>query len=174
MTKNLLKILFLLIALLSVNVIAQNSDNVDLRAKVKQQMLKAQGNLPMVEKNSTSANSNYLSFPNISTTVFRILILLLSSIIALSLVFLRRVKIQHKQISKQFKENIRLIREESYKQPIDYSLTPVRKSLLDKIENCLEENTISYLAKKLKIAKGEIHLVNSIKSYASGTNIARG
>lgn len=174
MMKHLLKILILLITLLSVNGLAQNGDSVNIRAKVKQQMLKAQGNLPMVEKNSTSANSNFFSFPNISTTVFRMLILLLSSIIALSLVFLRRVKIQHKLISKQFKENIRLIREESFKQPIDYSLTPVRKSLLEKIENCFEESTISSLAKKLNIAKGEIHLVNSIKSYASGTNVARG
>jgi len=174
MMKKTVCILILSFALLSVNCFAQSSNNTDIRAKVKEQMLKAQGNMPMIEKKSFEANNNgYFSFPNISTTLFRILILLLSAIMILSLVFLRRVRIQEKLVSKQFKENIRLIREEGLKQPIDYTLTPVRKSLLEKIENCFEDNSISSLARKLNIAKGEILLVNSIKNYTSETNVAR-
>jgi len=173
MMKKTVCILILSFALLSVNCFAQSSNNTDIRAKVKEQMLKAQGNMPMIEKKSLEANNGYFSFPNISTTLFRILILLLSAIMILSLVFLRRVRIQEKLVSKQFKENIRLIREEGLKQPIDYTLTPVRKSLLEKIENCFEDNSISSLARKLNIAKGEILLVNSIKNYTSETNVAR-
>jgi hypothetical protein len=104
--------------------------------------------------------------------MFRVLILFLSSIIVLSLVFLRRVKIQEKEITKQFKENIRLIREESLRQPIDYSLTPIRKSLLQQFGDSLEERAITVLARKLKIAKGEILLANSIKNYATESNMA--
>ena len=170
MKKHFIQILLLLITLLSINNFAQENGAVDIRAKVKAQMLKAQGSMPMVTKESKNTN---VSFPNISTGVFRLLILILSAVIILSLVFLRRVKIQEKVVSKQFRENIRLIREESLKQPIDYSLTPVRKSLLEKIESCFEDETITALARKLNIAKGEIMLVNSIKNYASDRNVAR-
>jgi len=173
MKNKIVCVLMLSIALLSVNIFAQSSNSIDIKTKVKEKMLKAQGNTQMIEKRLEERSKGTFSFPNISTTLFRILILLLSSIIILSLVFLRRVKIREKLVSKQFKENIRLIREESLKQPINYTLTPVRKSLLQKIENCFEENTISSLARKLNIAKGEILLVNSIKNYASETNVAR-
>ncbi len=166
--KNYLIQILILIILFGANSFAQENGTIDIKAKVKAQMLKAQSNMPMVTKKS---ENNNVSFPNISTGVFRLLILVLSSIIVLSLVFLRRVKIQDKLLSKQFRENIRLVREEQYKQPIDYSLTPVRKSLLEKIENCFEEKTITTLARKLKIAKGEILLVNSIKNYTFGTSV---
>ena len=169
MMKNLTKILIVSIALFSINVFGQNSGNVDLRAKVKEQMNQAQANSAMITK--TNLESESIIFPNISPMVFRISIFLLVSIIVLSLVFLRRVKIQHKMVSMQFKENIRLIREESLKQPINYTLTPVRKGLLEQIENCLEDKTISSLARKLNIAKGEILLVNNIRSYASNSGI---
>ena len=161
--------IMMLIFLLSVSSFAQESNSVDIRAKVKSQMLKAQSNMPMATKN----NSSSVSFPNISSGVFNFLILVLSSIIVLSLVFLRRVKIQSKEISKQCRENIRLIREENLRKPQDYSLTPVRKGLLEKIENCFDDKTISTLARKFKIAKGEIMLVNNIKNYASDTNMVR-
>lgn len=169
MMKNLTKILIALVAFSNLMLFAQ--DNVDLRAKVKEQMNQVQANSPVVTKADLESES--IIFPNISPLVFRILIFLLGSIIVLLLVFLRRVKIQHKMISMQFKENIRLIREESLKQPINYTLTPVRKGLLEKIENCLEDKTISNLARKLNIAKGEIMLVNSIRSYASNSGIYR-
>lgn len=165
--------ILILITLFATNSFAQQNNTVDIRAKVKAQMLKAQANMPMVEKNSEIQKNGRFSFPNISMNLFRILILVLSSIILLSFVLLRRVKIKEKVISKQFRENIRLLREENLKKPIDYSLTPVRKSLLEKIESCFEEQTITALARKLNIAKGEIHLVNSIKSYASAINVAR-
>ena len=160
----------ILLVLLSVGAFAQQSRNVDIRAKVKAQMLQAQSNMPMETKNSSSN----VSFPNISSGVFSFLVFVLGSIIILSLVFLRRVKIQSKEISKQFRENIRLIREEKLRQPLDYTLTPVRKTLLEKIENCFDDKTISTLARKLEIAKGEIMLVNNIKNYASNSNMARG
>jgi hypothetical protein len=156
--------------LLSANSFAQENNAVDIRAKVKAQMLQAQGNMPMVTKESINKS---VSFPSISSGVFKVLILFLVSIVVLSLVFLRRVKIQEKVVSKQFRENIRLIREESLKQPINYSLTPVRKSLLEKIVSCFEEKPITALARKLNIAKGEIMLVNSIKNYVSDSNVAR-
>lgn len=164
--------ILLLITLFASSSIAQDKGFVDVRAKVKAQMLKAQANMPMVQKNDLKKESGF-SFPNISMGIFRILILALSSIILISFVFLRRVKIKEKAVTKQFRENIRLLREENLRKPIDYSLTPVRKSLLEKIESCFEEKTISALARKLKIAKGEIHLVNSIKSYSSAINMAR-
>jgi len=173
MRKLLIQILILTVTLLSVNLFAQNDSKVDIRAMVKAQMLKAQGNIPMVEKKSAKGKSERVSFPNISSGVFRVLIFILSSIIILSLVYLRRVRIQHQLVSKRFKENIRLIREESLRPPIDYSLTPVRKSLLEKIGTSLEEKTITSLAKKLNIAKGEILLVNSMKNYAAESSIAR-
>ncbi|MDA3859901.1 MAG: hypothetical protein PF445_01630 [Melioribacteraceae bacterium] len=170
MNKPFIQILILLVMLLSANSFAQENNAVDIRAKVKAQMLQAQGNMPMVTKESINKS---VSFPSISSGVFKVLILFLVSIVVLSLVFLRRVKIQEKVVSKQFRENIRLIREESLKQPINYSLTPVRKSLLEKIESCFEEKTITALARKLNIAKGEIMLVNSIKNYVSDSNVAR-
>ncbi len=157
----------LLLTLLSVNNFSQQNSEVDIRAKVRAQMLQAQSNMQKV-KTKGSAN---VGFPSISDEVFNLLIFVLGSIIILSLVFLRRVKIQSKEISRQFRENIRLIREENLRRPIDYSLTPVRKSLIEKIENCFDDKTITGLARKLKIAKGEIMLVNSIKNYASDTNI---
>ncbi len=162
--------ILIVLVLLSVSNFAQQNSSIDVRAKVKAQMLKAQSNMAMGTKTSKSENA---SFPNISSGVFSFLILVLSSIIILSLVFLRRVKIQSKEISRQFRENIRLIREENLRQPLDYTLTPVRKSLFEKIENCFDDKTISTLARKLKIAKGEIMLVNNIKSYASDSNMAR-
>ena len=168
--KNFLVQIIVLLILLSAISIAQENGEVDIRAKVKAQMLQAQSNMTM---GTISSKSENVSFPNISSGVFSFLILVLSSIIVLSLVFLRRVKIQSKEISKQFRENIRLIREESFRQPLDYTLTPVRKNLLEKIENCFDDKTISTLARKLKIAKGEILLVNSIKNYASDSNMAR-
>ncbi len=167
-------IIILLIAFVFINGVttAQNSDNVDLKAIVKAQMLQAQGGSSQtITKESSTSNSRNVAFPNISSGVFKLLILMLSTIIVLSLVFLRRVRIQQKLISKQFKENIRLIREESLRQPIDHSLTPVRKGLLEKIENCFGEQNVTALARQLKIAKGEILLVNNIKSYGSETNI---
>ncbi len=169
MMKNLIKILIALVAFSNIVLFAQ--DNVDLRAKVKEQINQVQANSPVVTKADLESES--IIFPNISPMVFRILIFLLGSIIVFALVFLRRVKIKHKMISLQFKENIRLIREESLKQPINYTLTPVRKGLLEKIETCLEDKTISNLARKLNIAKGEIMLVNSIRSYASNSGIYR-
>jgi len=169
MMKNLIKILIALVSFSNIVLFAQ--DNLDLRAQVKEQMNQVQANSPVVTKADLESES--MIFPNISPMVFRILIFLLGSIIVFALVFLRRVKIQHKMISLQFKENIRLIREESLKQPINYTLTPVRKGLLEKIENCLEDKTISNLARKLNIAKGEIMLVNSIRSYASNSGIYR-
>jgi len=178
----LIQISFLLIIAIFSNNFAQDTDAIDIKAKVKAQMLEAQSNQnnsstfsKSVGKNKTlksGINENY-SFPEISSAVFNLLILILSSIIVLSLVFLRRVKIQQKLISQQFKENIRLIRGEELRHPIDYSLTPIRKGLLGKIELCLNEKNISILAKKLKIAKGEILLVNGIKNYGSESNIAR-
>lgn len=169
MMKNLIKILIALVAFSNIVLFAQ--DNVDLRAKVKEQINQVQANSPVVTKADLESES--IIFPNISPMVFRILIFLLGSIIVFALVFLRRVKIKHKMISLQFKENIRLIREESLKQPINYTLTPVRKGLLEKIETCLEDKTISNLARKLNIAKGEIMLVNNIRSYASNSGIYR-
>ncbi len=171
MIKRFSQILIIAISFISVSTFGQSSDKVDIRAIVKAQMLKAQGG-EMITKESVNDSRN-VAFPNISSGVFNLLILALGSIIVLSLVFLRRVKIQQKAISKQFKENIRLIREESLRQPTDHSLTPVRKGLLEKIESCLEEQSITSLARKLSIAKGEIHLVNSIKSYGSETSLAR-
>jgi hypothetical protein len=171
MIKRFSQILIIAISFLSITTFAQSSEKIDVHALVKAQMLKAQGGSQMITKESTLKRSNEI-FPDISSGLFRVLILILSSIIVLSLVFLRRVKIQQKLISKQFKENIRLIREENLRQPIDHSLTPVRKGLLEKIEYCLEEQSITALARKLKIAKGEIQLVNNIKTYGSGTNIA--
>jgi len=173
MTKRFLQILIITISFVNITTLAQSSDNVDLQAIVKAQMLQAQGGSEMITKESVKNNSRNVAFPNISSGVFNLLILILSSVIVLSLVFLRRVKIQQKIISKQFKENIRLIREENLRHPIDHSLTPVRKGLLEKIESCLGEQNITALARKLKIAKGEILLVNNIKSYGSGTKIAR-
>jgi hypothetical protein len=167
--KNLIKILIALVAFSNIVLFAQ--DNVDLRAKVKEQINQVQANSSVVTKADLESES--IIFPNISPMVFRILIFLLGSIIVFALVFLRRVKIKHKMISLQFKENIRLIREESLKQPINYTLTPVRKGLLEKIETCLEDKTISNLARKLNIAKGEIMLVNNIRSYASNSGIYR-
>lgn len=169
MMKNLIKILIALVAFSNLMLFAQ--DNVDLRAKVKEQINQVQANSSVVTKADLESES--IIFPNISPMVFRILIFLLGSIIVFALVFLRRVKIKHKMISLQFKENIRLIREESLKQPINYTLTPVRKGLLEKIETCLEDKTISNLARKLNIAKGEIMLVNNIRSYASNSGIYR-
>jgi len=169
MMKNLIKILIALVAFSNIVLFAQ--DNVDLRAKVKEQINQVQANSPVVTKADLESES--IIFPNISPMVFRILIFLLGSIIVFALVFLRRVKIKHKMISLQFKENIRLIREESLKQPINYTLTPVRKGLLEKIETCLEDKTISNLARKLNIAKGEIMLVNNIRSYVSNSGIYR-
>ena len=171
MIKRFTQILVIAISFISVTTVAQSSEKIDVHALVKAQMLKAQGGSNMVTKESTLNNANDI-FPDLSAGLFRILILILSSIVVLSLVFLRRVKIQQKIISKQFKENIRLIREENLRQPIDQSLTPVRKGLLEKIEYCLEEQSITTLARKLKIAKGELQLVNNIKTYGSGTNIA--
>ncbi|MCF6270929.1 MAG: hypothetical protein L3J41_14525 [Melioribacteraceae bacterium] len=173
MIKRFLQILILTIFLINIAAVAQNSSNVDVRAIVKAQMLEAQGGSQMITKESVEKNSRIAAFPNISSGVFNILILMLSATIVLSLVFLRRVKIQQKIISKQFKENIRLLREENLRKPIDHSLTPVRMGLLEKIENCFGEQNITALARKLKIAKGEILLVNNIKSYGSETNIAR-
>jgi len=169
--KNWILRISILITLFSTAIVGQDNSALDLKAKVKAQMLKAQNNMPMVEKNEKTENSSFY-IPNISTGMFRVLILFLSSIIVLSLVFLRRVKIQEKEITKQFKENIRLIREESLRQPIDYSLTPIRKSLLQQFGDSLEERAITVLARKLKIAKGEILLANSIKNYATESNMA--
>jgi hypothetical protein len=172
MIKRFTQILIIAIAFINIATVAQSSEKIDVHALVKAQMLKAQGGNQMITKESTQNNSGNVLFPDISAGLFRVLILILSSIIVLSFVFLRRVKIQQKLISKQFKENIRLIREEGLRQPIDHSLTPIRKGLLGKIEYCLEEQNVTTLARKLKIAKGEILLVNNIKTYGSGTNIA--
>lgn len=173
MKKIFLQILIIAISFANVTTFAQNSGEVDIRAIVKAQMLQAQSSGEMITKELVTNNSKNVIFPDISSEVFKILILVLSTIIVLSLVFLRRVKIQQKTVSKQFKENIRLIREEGLRQPIDHSLTPVRKGLLEKIGSCLGEQNITTLARKLKIAKGEILLVNSIKSYGSEPSIAR-
>lgn len=167
----ILRISILLITLFSVAIVAQDNSALDLKAKVKAQMLKAQNNMPMVEKSKTTENSSFY-IPSISTGMFRVLILILSAIIVLSLVFLRRVKLQEKEITRQFKENIRLIREESLRHPTDYSLTPVRKSLIQQFGDSFEERTITILARKFKIAKGEILLANSIKNYATESNMA--
>lgn len=166
--KNSIVKIALLLVLLSVNNFSQQNSDVDIRAKVRAQILQAQSNMHKV-KTKEVAN---VGFPNISDGFFNLLIFVLGSIIILSLVFLRRVKIQSKEIARQFRENIRLIREESLRRPIDYSLTPVRTSLIEKIENCFDDKTITGLARKLKIAKGEIMLVNSIKNYASDVTIA--
>ncbi len=172
MIRKFSQILIIAITFVSISTFAQSSDDVDVKAIVKAQMLKAQGGSQLVTKEPVS-NLKNVAFPAISSGVFSGLILVLSAIVVLSLVFLRRVKIQQKLISKQFKENIRLIREESLRHPIDHSLTPVRMGLLGKIESCIGEQNITALARKLKIAKGEIHLVNSIKSYGSQTILAR-
>jgi hypothetical protein len=125
----------------------------------------------MVEKANSSTNAS--AFPTISSGVFKGLIFILVATIVLSLVFLRRVKINEKEISRQFKENIRLIREENLRYPINYSLTPVRQSLISQIGNTFEESAITRLARKLKIAKGEILLANNIKNYASEKIVVR-
>ncbi len=184
MIKKISQILFIAISFVSITIIAQDSVSVDLRAMVKAQMLQAQSS-QMITKESTKTSIKKdsrifsypkvpnVAFPKISSGVFKILVLILSAVILISLVILRRVRIQQKIVSKQFKENIRLIREEGLRQPIDFSLTPVRKGLLEKIECCLEEKSITVLARKLKISKGEIHLVNSIKTYGSELTLAR-
>lgn len=166
------KIIILFVALLSTMLFAQDNGNIDIKAKVKAQMLKAQSSMVMADKQS-EAKSSDSAFPNISSGVFNGLIFILLATIILSLVFLRRVKIQEKEVSRQFKENIRLLREENLRQPINYSLTPVRQSLISKISGTFEESTITILARKLKIAKGEILLANNIKNYASENNYVR-
>ncbi len=165
-------IFILVIAFFSSTMIAQENKTIDIKAKVKAQMLKAQSSMPMVQKENSEKTTN-AAFPNISSVVFKGLIFVLLTTVILSLVFLRRVKIHEKEISKQFKENIRLIREESLRQPIDYTLTPVRQSLIHKIGSTFEESAITVLARKLKIAKGEILLAGNMKNYASERNIAR-
>lgn len=170
--KNFLIHIVLLITLLGSSTFAQQSNYINVKSKVKAQMLKAQANMPMVKKANNVEKSWSFIIPNISMGIFRIIILALISVILLSFVFLRRAKIREKLVSKEFRENIRLIREENLRKPLDYTLTPVRKSLLEKIESCFEDKTISALARKLNISKGEILLANNIKSYASAINVA--
>jgi len=173
MIKRISQILIIAITFVSVNTFAQSSDKIDVHEIVKAQMLNAQGNNGMITKKSVVHKTNNFAFPKLSSSLFSFLIFILGSILIFALVFLRRVRIQHKLISKQFKENIRLVREEKFIPAIDYSLTPVRQSLMEKIGVYLEEQNITELAKKLKIAKGELFLVNNIKNYGSEKRMVR-
>ncbi len=62
-------------------------------------------------------------------------------------VFTQSKKFKKKKLVSNLKENIRLLREENLRQPIDYSLTPVRQSLINKIGSSFEESTITKLAR---------------------------
>ena len=99
---------------------------------------------------------------------FKAFILFEASLLASILVMYRRKKIGFKkELRRELKENISLLRTEKLDVKPDKKLEGLRKSLTRKNINLKQgSNSITNLAKKLSIAKGEVHLAIKLNVIA--------
>jgi len=115
----------------------------------------------VIKKSKSSKNS-------IKSIYIKIFILFESSLLAAIVVIYRRKKLGFKKaLRKELKQNIGLLRKEQLKSESADDLVNVRKSLTrKKIKVQNGTSSITKLAKKLSIAKGEVHLAVKLNMIA--------
>jgi hypothetical protein len=99
--------------------------------------------------------------------IIRVSVMVTISFIAFALVFIRRKKLNTKKSKKKdYKDGIKLIREERVKDKKDSKLSLIRNKLIGSASSYqLSNDTITKNARELNIAKGEIYLAARIKSH---------
>jgi hypothetical protein len=110
-------------------------------------------------------------FNKLSDTGMKVLILLFASIIAASVVFIRRKKYSRKSTTNQtLKNNIKLLREERIFVKQNPKLSDVRNSLgsSPSLYNNGRESILK-VARELNISQGEIFLAAKIKAHELGS-----
>ena len=124
----------------------------------------------MVVKNASIANVKQSEL-GIS---YEVVILLASSIIIFSSVFVRRKVKKSKAPQKKLKKNISLMREEKFIKKIDPKLKRIRTNLClnSRYLNEQDEN-LTVTAKKFQIAKGEILLASRLNDQLVNQNLSR-
>ncbi|MDR3627342.1 MAG: hypothetical protein P4L45_10940 [Ignavibacteriaceae bacterium] len=97
----------------------------------------------------------------------RITVMVSVSFFAFAIVFIRRKKLSVKNSKKKdYKDGIKLIREERVKDKRDSKLSLIRNKLIGSASSFqLSNDTITKNARELNIAKGEIYLAARIKSH---------
>ncbi|MBN1301124.1 MAG: hypothetical protein JW995_07890 [Melioribacteraceae bacterium] len=179
--KKLITYSSILLLILTGSALASQSDSVDVKAIVKQQIMEAQQKQTisetskshrLVKKSSpvvveASSESENFSFP-----FLQFIILGSASLIAAGVVLKRRLKMKKIADRIKLKQNVKALREERLVKEIDPRLKYIRKRLcLNSIYLKKPEKEIIIAARKLQLAKEEFLLASRLNAHQFNRNV---
>ncbi len=124
-------------------------------------------------ENGSGITEAALRFYNANTNiVLKIAFLLTVSLIAFTVILIRRKSKPKEEFGTTLKKNIRMLREEKIEFSINPELKMMRKRLIrDPSLNFSSRDSISQIARELNISKGELMLAARIRSHEMVKNV---